>query len=379
MNGPTMKLKFAPTLVVILAGLLVGTVIGRSAWAQDMGITRGAGVTSVSVQAPLTSTGGLSPTLAGNCAGAGTPGFLCSTATVLTIDGGVVIAAASALTLGAGTNNLTLNGTNPQIRTNAGNLMQFQSSLSAAGASSSTAAFGFYPSTAYDADDLICDFQSNLNVSKWRVDIEGDSFQTGTVSSLIASGSVGVQTLTGAKTCLGTTGIGCMSYETALAGLTTTTSLTLPSVALYLKTDQTKYIFWDGTDIQIGGSSVLRISGNSVGIKLGTVLTWSMIAPTTPVACTSPTITHGGAVSFQVDVGTTCAGISVFSATLPAATNGYDCSARHKTTAASAAAEVVCAGDTTTNTGACTNYSRTLGTALAFTDGDDLVISCTGR
>jgi hypothetical protein len=99
-------------------------------------------------------------------------------------------------------------------------------------------------------------------------------------------------------------------------------------------------------------------------------------APTLPVACTSPTIVNSnGTATFEIDVGTTCAGISTLAVTMPAVTNGYGCTATNLTTSATAAVEMTAS---TTTSITLTNYTRTTGVALAWADGANVRVSCTG-
>lgn len=104
-------------------------------------------------------------------------------------------------------------------------------------------------------------------------------------------------------------------------------------------------------------------------------LIFSATAPTVTSACTSPTVTHGSTTSFQMDVGTSCTGISDVVLALPAATNGWSCHGYNKSTPTRALRQTA---DTTTSV-TMSNYIQIGGSAGDFVDGDDLVISCTGR
>lgn len=102
----------------------------------------------------------------------------------------------------------------------------------------------------------------------------------------------------------------------------------------------------------------------------------SATAPSGPVACTTPTVTwNNGTATFQIDVGSTCAGISTLVVTLPAASNAWSCTAMNVTTSATAAVEMTAS---TTTSATFTNYTRTTGAALAWVDGADVRISCLG-
>ena len=114
-------------------------------------------------------------------------------------------------------------------------------------------------------------------------------------------------------------------------------------------------------------------AGDGIGM---TTAAWISTAPSGPVACTSPTVTwSNGSAAFQIDVGGTCGVITTLVVTLPAVTNAYSCSAINVGASATAAVEMT-ASDTTSAT--FTNYTRTTGVALAWVDGADVRISCTG-
>lgn len=99
------------------------------------------------------------------------------------------------------------------------------------------------------------------------------------------------------------------------------------------------------------------------------------VAPTTPVACTSPTVTwSNGTATFQIDVGTSCTGVSTLTVTLTASTNGWECTASNITTAA----RDVWATAWTTTSVTFTNTARTTGLATDFVDGADIRVKCMG-
>lgn len=132
------------------------------------------------------------------------------------------------------------------------------------------------------------------------------------------------------------------------------------------------------------GTSTLRYRAFHVytpsvytAIKLGASqqVVDSATAPTL-TACTSPTVTwNTGTAAFQVDVGSTCAGISTAVITLPTATNGWSC---HCDSISAPATRTVDASAWSTTSVTITNYSRTLGTAADWADGADVRCSCRG-
>lgn len=146
------------------------------------------------------------------------------------------------------------------------------------------------------------------------------------------------------------------------------------------------------TLVRIGGSVDLS-AGAANRLDLATGDSWNLVggggafmvntrvvvsstAPSSPVACTSPTVTNStGTASALIDVGTSCAGISTLVVTLPAATNGWSCWATNTTTSATAAVEMTAS---TTTSATFTNYTRTTGVALAWADGADIRIGCIG-
>lgn len=121
------------------------------------------------------------------------------------------------------------------------------------------------------------------------------------------------------------------------------------------------------------GDDLTFPSGGTIGLVRAA---WSNTAPTNPVACSTPTITwSNGTAAFQVDVGTTCAAVTTLVVTLPALANGYICVATNTTTSTTAEVEMTAS---TTTTATFTNYTRTTGVALAWVDGADIRIGCTG-
>lgn len=125
------------------------------------------------------------------------------------------------------------------------------------------------------------------------------------------------------------------------------------------------------------GRTAADLAGPVGGDALGfSSKAWINTAPSGPVACTSPTVTwSNGTATFQIDVGSTCAGISTLVVTLPAVTTAYNCGAMNVTTSATAAVEMTAS---TTTTATFTNYTRTTGLALTWVDGADVRISCSG-
>lgn len=119
--------------------------------------------------------------------------------------------------------------------------------------------------------------------------------------------------------------------------------------------------------------TVALAAGDAFGLA---TKAWINTAPSGPVACTSPAVTwSNGTAAFQIDVGTSCTLVTTLVVTLPAVTNAYSCTAVNTTTSATAAVEMTAS---TTTTATFTNYTRTTGIALAWVDGTDVRIACTG-
>lgn len=130
--------------------------------------------------------------------------------------------------------------------------------------------------------------------------------------------------------------------------------------------------------INLGKPSVRWSNLYATGINLGVggANTWSSTAPTVTSACTGPSVVNGNSVSFEVDVGTSCTGISTIVMAMPAATNGWLCSGYNKTTTTRSLRPTA---DTTTSITMSNWIQVPPGTAGDFVDGDNLVMNCTMR
>lgn len=142
--------------------------------------------------------------------------------------------------------------------------------------------------------------------------------------------------------------------------------------------------YYNGSEVihEIGGTETLAVDSNRIRLFDGKAITflskaWIHTAPSSPTACTSPSIlVSNGSAAFTVDVGTSCTAITTLVVTLPAVTTRHACNARNITNPATSAPSQS-AGTTTTAT--FTNYSRTTGLAADWTAGDDILIDCTGQ
>ena len=118
-----------------------------------------------------------------------------------------------------------------------------------------------------------------------------------------------------------------------------------------------------GTALYLGTSNVVTVSATAPTIASG--------------GCTSPTIVNNnGTARFEADVGTSCSGSQPLVFTLPAATTGWNCTAQNVSNPATSAPAQTSAVSTTSVT--ITSFSRTTGLAQAWTDGDNVVVSCLG-
>lgn len=117
-----------------------------------------------------------------------------------------------------------------------------------------------------------------------------------------------------------------------------------------------------------------RVNGD---FKMAGAVTDSSTAPTLTGFCTSPTITssNNGTAMFQLDVGTSCSGISTGTINFPGAATGWECQCTNLTATATRNIDQNIGTQTTV---VITNYSRTLGTAADWADGADVRCMCRG-
>lgn len=202
---------------------------------------------------------------------------------------------------------------------------------------------------------------------------------TSTVPYLAPDGAVGAPSLSfsGAPTTLGL----WRSGDRMIASTNGVSRASFTTVGVLLR-NTASFGFASGDPSSTDADSALeRVAAGLISPSANHALgfaskAWIRTAPSSPVACTSPTVTwSNGSASFQIDVGSTCAGISTLVVTLPAVTNAYSCTATNVTTSATAAVEMTAS---TTTTATFTNYTRTTGVALAWVDGADVRVSCTG-
>lgn len=130
-------------------------------------------------------------------------------------------------------------------------------------------------------------------------------------------------------------------------------------------------------NLRANGAVVLSVTNGGL-LRLNTTAFMSTTAPTIASGgCTSPTVTNAnGTARVQIDVGTSCSGSQPIVATFPAATTGWTCYARNVTNGATSAPRQTGAISTTSVT--ITNFAATTGLAAAWTDGDDVEVSCLG-
>jgi len=132
--------------------------------------------------------------------------------------------------------------------------------------------------------------------------------------------------------------------------------------------------FTDVSLSRLAADVVAPASGDAYGLASKA---WIRTAPSGPVACTSPTVTwSNGSAAFQIDVGTSCTGVTTLVVTMPPVNNAYTgCEAMNATTAT--AKPEMTASTTTSVT--FTNFSRVTGLAVDWVAGDDIRVGgCTG-
>lgn len=131
-----------------------------------------------------------------------------------------------------------------------------------------------------------------------------------------------------------------------------------------------KYSFYGVDRIHTDGG----LEGASLTL---TSLAASATAPTIAAGgCTSPAVTwNNGTAAFKLTIGTSCTGIKTITLTLPAATNGWVCTANDVTTPASF---VIAQHSSNTTTVVLGNYARTTGLAADFADSEAVLVKCSG-
>jgi hypothetical protein len=137
--------------------------------------------------------------------------------------------------------------------------------------------------------------------------------------------------------------------------------------------------------LQFYASNALIHTTNTTGITLGN--TRALLFGTSPVMtntaptiaaglCTSPAVTSSnGTAAFLLTVGTSCAGVSTGTLTMPAAATGWVCHFANVTAPASNVPSQT--GGTTTSV-TFTNYARTTGLAADFTASNAIRVMCSG-
>ena len=126
------------------------------------------------------------------------------------------------------------------------------------------------------------------------------------------------------------------------------------------------------TQLTLGDNVITIASGSTVSINS---LLISTAAPTISSGFgTGPSVTHNnGSASFSINVGTGGTATSGVVALNATAADGWSCSASDPGTTPTGQTEVSSASTTTVT---LTNYSRTAGTALAWTASEIIQVSC---
>lgn len=131
------------------------------------------------------------------------------------------------------------------------------------------------------------------------------------------------------------------------------------------------------TDINFGANTTMQMASGSV-IRVVTGVAVTRAAPTLTGFCTSPSVTwSSGSMAFQIDVGTSCTGVSTgtINLTSAGASGGWQC---HCTNLTATATRNIDQAAGTATTVPITNYVRTTGVAGDFADGADIRCQCAG-
>ncbi len=252
----------------------------------------------------------------------------------------------------AGNINLNTNGTSSIV-----------SLSNAASMTSTVAGTAIVTNVTPDANDLILEVGPTTSSNVFTVDAEGDGTAHALTTTLAGStNSISIPTSSG------------ISFNGDAVGTSVTGGSSM------LVDDASDFIYYYGNQARmkinrVSGDMNLLLGLGTPKISMGGNLVFSNTAPTVTSACTSPTITHGRAASFKMDVGGSCAATTTVVLGLPTASNGWSCNGYN---ASNALATIEQSADSATSA-TLINYTRTTGVALAFTDGNDLVISCIAR
>jgi hypothetical protein len=129
--------------------------------------------------------------------------------------------------------------------------------------------------------------------------------------------------------------------------------------------------------VAMSGDATISNTGAVTNNKVTGLTITSATAPTIASGgCTSPAVTNvNGTAAFEITIGTSCTGVSTIVLTFPAAVHGWSCKATDLTSNSTNAVDQSSSVSTTSVT--LTSYSRTAGTALAWTASDVVVGQCT--
>lgn len=253
------------------------------------------------------------------------------------------------------------------------------SSISAAnaGATPSLAAFRLYTDNALDATDYVFHVGDATNAnSLFRVTYAGDATATG---GSIAAGHYSTDngTTNGVFESLLTTGP--MSLISDMNAATASSTVPASRVCASTTLDADDLLFGVGAS---GGCSTEKFSVDNEGdvvatgsYGLGSKMHWSATTPTiVSGGCTSPSISSGGdSASFNINIGTSCTGVTDVVVGLPTSARYWNCWA---TTSAPDTREVeqVQTGSATQAT--FRSYSRTTGAPLDWTASQTVQVGC---
>ena len=133
-----------------------------------------------------------------------------------------------------------------------------------------------------------------------------------------------------------------------------------------------------GVELDVAGDIAASGNVSANGAGSAVLLAAKALINTAPTIaagfCTTPSISaSNGTAAFAIAIGTSCAGVTTGSLTMPAATTGWSCSFANVTTPASF---IVSQTGGTGTTVTLTNYSRTTGLAVDFTASESIRALC---
>lgn len=177
-----------------------------------------------------------------------------------------------------------------------------------------------------------------------------------------------IEAASGVHALIATQKIGVATVTPGVATVTDTASLYLAGPMTATVTGANYAMWVDAGNVRFDGDIQLNSGQTAISSTPPTIASGG---------CTSPAITdNNGTESFKVTLGSSCAGVSTFTLTLPAAAHRWSCNAHDLTTPATYKPDMTAAASTTT--AVITNYNRTTGLAVDFVAAEVLQMDCHG-